>query len=148
MIKLYIKKLAHFPLGIELNYATEHSSGIDLIAAIESDIILGSGKRLLVPTGISIEISEKDYEAQIRPRSGLALKHGLTILNSPGTIDNDYRGEIKIILINHGEEDFVIIKNMRIAQMVITSYVQAELHIVENLLNTERAEGGFGSTGH
>ena len=145
-IEIHIKQLPH---GKDLNlpsYATSHSAGMDLMAAIDQDIIIKKGERKLVPTGIAIVLPD-GYEAQIRPRSGLALKNGVTVLNTPGTIDADYRGEIGIILINLGEEDFVISRGMRIAQMIIASYAQAEFTLVEDLSSTVRGEGGFGSTG-
>lgn len=128
-------------------YATENSAGMDLHACIPEPIRLKPFERTLIPTGISIELPE-GYEAQVRPRSGLAIKHGITVLNTPGTIDADYRGEIGVILINLGQQDFVIEPNMRIAQLVITPVTQAQLVEVEQLSNTVRGEGGFGSTGH
>lgn len=147
-LKIHVKQLPH---GEYLNlptYATSHSAGMDLMAAIEQDIIIKKGERKLIPTGIAIALPE-GCEAQIRPRSGLALKNGITVLNSPGTIDADYRGEIGVILINLGDEDFVITKGMRIAQMVIANYVQAELFMQnESLTVTARNQGGFGSTGN
>jgi dUTP pyrophosphatase len=127
-------------------YATKHSAGIDLYASISEPIILKSKEYRLIPTGISIEM-ESCYEAQIRPRSGLAAKYGITVLNSPGTIDADYRGEIKVLLINHGNEDFLIEFSMKIAQMVIAKYLQVTLEEVNSLNSTDRADGGFGSTG-
>jgi dUTP pyrophosphatase len=143
MMKIHIKNLKNVPLPI---YGTEDSAGMDLTAAIDTPIVLGSGKRVLVPTGIAIALP-KGYEAQIRPRSGLALKNGITLVNSPGTIDADYRGEISIILINHGEEEFSIEPGMRIAQMVIASYQRIIWDEVDNLDITDRGNGGFGSTG-
>ena len=119
-IEIQIKQLPH---GKDLSlpcYATTHSAGMDLMAAIEQDIIIKKGERKLVPTGIAIALPD-GYEAQIRPRSGLALKNGITVLNTPGTIDADYRGEIGVILINLGEEDFTVSKGMRISQMIIAS---------------------------
>ena len=145
-IEIQIKQLPH---GKDLSlpsYATSHSAGMDLMAAIEQDIIIKKGERKLVPTGIAIALPD-GYEAQIRPRSGLALKNGITVLNTPGTIDADYRGEIGVILINLGEEDFTVSKGMRISQMIIASYVQAKFALVEDLSATARGEGGFGSTG-
>lgn len=127
-------------------YQTPHSAGMDLYAAVEEDIHLGSLERCLVPTGLMMAIPE-GYEAQIRPRSGLAWKHGISIPNSPGTIDSDYRGEIKVMLVNLSTDTFVITRGMRIAQMVIASVVQMELQVVDSLEETERGEGGFGSTG-
>lgn len=128
------------------DYATPESAGCDLFAAVEKDIILPVGKRALIPSGIKIMLPD-GYEAQIRPRSGLALKHGVTLLNSPGTIDSDYRGEIGIILINHGESDFIVTRGMRIAQMVIAPVTYVEWNEVEELNASSRGEGGFGSTG-
>jgi dUTP pyrophosphatase len=128
------------------NYATEGSAGVDLSAAITTQIIIKPGEHTIVPTGICISLQE-GFEAQIRPRSGLAAKHGITVLNTPGTIDSDYRGEIKVILINHGKEEFVIERGMRIAQMVIAQYAKASFEEVGTLSVTERGDGGFGSTG-
>ena len=127
-------------------YATSNSAGIDLQAAIFEDVTIKAGKRVLIKTGISIALPE-GYEAQIRPRSGLAYKNGITVLNAPGTIDADYRGEIAVILINHSEEDFVISNGMRIAQMIISPYTKANLVVADALPETVRGEGGFGSTG-
>lgn len=128
------------------HYATHGSAGMDLSAGIEEDIIIKSGEHKLVPTGICIELPE-GYEAQIRPRSGLAAKNGVTVLNTPGTIDSDYRGELKIILINHGKEDFVITRGMRVAQMIISRYEQVVIEEVDSFTETARGTGGFGSTG-
>ena len=125
-------------------YSTQGSAGLDLMSRICCTIEPGQHKA--VPTGIAISLPQ-GLEAQIRPRSGLALSHGITVLNAPGTIDSDYRGEVKVILINHGDFDFEIIPGMRIAQMVISKYVQVELVEVDNLDETERGEKGFGSTG-
>jgi dUTP pyrophosphatase len=128
-------------------YATEHSAGMDLIAAIIGDIVLAPMERVLIPTGFIMALPE-GYEAQIRPRSGLSYKHGITVLNTPGTIDADYRGEIKVLLINLGQEPFTITAGMRVAQMVIAPYVKASLHQVDNVVtDTIRGEKGFGSTG-
>lgn len=127
-------------------YATEQSAGMDLTAALEEAIELAPGERALIPTGISIALPS-GYEAQIRPRSGLAVKHGVTVLNSPGTVDADYRGEIKVVLINHGQEAFTIERGMRIAQMVIARHVSVQWKVVKELAETERGAGGFGSTG-
>lgn len=128
------------------HYATNGSAGMDLSAGIEVDVTIKSGEHKLIPTGICIELPE-GYEAQIRPRSGLAAKNGVTVLNSPGTIDSDYRGELKIILINHGKEDFVITHGMRVAQMVISKYEQVLIEEVDSFTETARGTGGFGSTG-
>ena len=128
------------------HYATPGSAGLDLLAAIDSEIELLPGQRLAVPAGIAIELPQ-GWEAQVRPRSGLALNHGITCLNSPGTIDSDYRGEIKAILINHGDKVFVIQRGHKIAQMVIAKHEQAELIEVKALGDSDRGDGGFGSTG-
>lgn len=133
--------------GLEVpRYQSEHASGFDLLAACDQDIVLKQGEWQLVPTGISIELPE-DCEAQVRPRSGLAAKHGVTLLNSPGTIDADYRGEIKVIVINHGKDSFSITRGMRIAQMVIAKVVKTRLIVADNLNVTARGSGGFGHTG-
>ncbi len=129
-------------------YATPHSAGVDLLAAVGQgeEIVLRPMERALIPTGLAMALPE-GFEAQIRPRSGLALKHGITCLNSPGTIDADYRGEIKIMLINLGGEPFVMTRGMRIAQMVVAPYVQVTFAPTDTLPPTERGAGGFGSTG-
>lgn len=126
------------------SYATAGASGMDLRAS--ESAVIKAGRRGIVGTGIHIELPE-GYEAQVRPRSGLAFKHGVTVLNAPGTIDSDYRGEIRVILMNLGEEDFTIEPGDRIAQMVLAPVTKAELEIVDELGETARAEGGFGSTG-
>ena len=128
------------------HYATQQSAGLDLSATIENEIVLKSGETKIIPTGIAIALPA-GTEAQIRPRSGLAAKHSITVLNSPGTIDADYRGEIKAILINHSNEDFIITRGMRIAQMVIAKYEHVKFDEVESLDDTQRGAGGFGSTG-
>lgn len=128
------------------NYATNASAGMDLRANLDEPIVLKSLERTLVATGLFLEIPI-GYEAQIRPRSGLAFKNGLTVLNSPGTIDADYRGEIKVILVNLSNQDFVINDGERVAQMVIAKHEQAEWIQVEQLIETDRGAGGFGSTG-
>lgn len=127
-------------------YGTVHSAGVDLKANIDNDIILKPLERALVPTGLFIELPV-GYEAQVRPRSGLAIKYGLTVLNTPGTIDSDYRGEIKVILINLSNEEFVIRNGERICQMVIARYETAEWINVDSLSESIRGEGGFGHTG-
>ncbi|MCL2760552.1 MAG: dUTP diphosphatase [Desulfuromonadales bacterium] len=127
-------------------YMTEQSAGMDLVADIESDLTILPGDRFLVSTGIAIALP-KGYEAQIRPRSGLALNHGITLLNSPGTIDADYRGEIKVIVINHGKEPFRVKRGDRIAQMVIGKQSRVVIEAVEELDETSRGAGGFGHTG-
>jgi dUTP pyrophosphatase len=144
--QILVKCLAHHA-GLDLpSYSSEGASGMDLTAACREDVILKPGERTLIPTGIAISLPS-GYEAQIRPRSGLALKHGIGLLNSPGTIDSDYRGEIKIILINLGEEPFRITRGMRIAQMVVAQYVTASFKVTQELDVTLRNAGGFGHTG-
>ncbi len=141
--------IQQFPHAHDLplpHYGTEQSAGLDLSAAIEADVVLSPGKRLCVPTGIAISLPN-GFEAQIRSRSGLAFKNGVIVLNAPGTIDADYRGEILVMLINHGDEDFIINRGMRIAQMVIAEYAKVEWSKQTNLDTTERGENGFGSTG-
>jgi len=127
-------------------YETEGSAGFDLRAALKKPVILQPGKRALIPTGLKMALPD-GYEAQIRPRSGLAYKNGITMLNAPGTIDSDYRGEIKVLAINHGEENFTINHGERIAQMVIAPIQQIEIQQVFELPKTKRGLGGFGSTG-
>ncbi len=141
-----IKKLPNLKELPLPSYGTMDSAGMDLMAAIDEPITLKPLERQLIPTGISIALPE-GYEAQIRPRSGLAFKNGISIPNSPGTIDADYRGEISVILINLGTEDFKIEHGMRIAQMIIAKYSRVNWNIVTDLNKTERGEGGFGSTG-
>jgi len=127
-------------------YMTSHAAGMDLHAELTEDIVLVPGARAVVPTGIAIELPD-GYEAQVRPRSGLALKHGIALVNSPGTIDADYRGEIGVIVINHGGEPFVVRNGERIAQLVFAPFARATLQEVTELGETERGEGGFGHTG-
>ena len=127
-------------------YATEGAAGMDLMAAIKEPVLLRAGERVLVPTGLSFALP-MGVEAQVRPRSGLALKHGITVLNSPGTIDADYRGEVQVILANLSREDFTITRGMRIAQLVIARHERAEWTQVSELDSTARGAGGFGSTG-
>lgn len=127
-------------------YATAGSAGMDIRAALKFDLILQPGQTELVPTNISVEIPQ-GYEIQVRPRSGLAVKHGITILNSPGTIDSDYRGEMKIILINHGKKTYTITSGDRIAQLVLSKIYTAELEESNKLNDSDRGEGGFGHTG-
>lgn len=143
-LSLEIQQLPH-SRGVPA-YATEHSAGMDLMAAIIGDIILAPMDRVLVPTGFIMALP-KGYEAQIRPRSGLAYKNGITVLNAPGTIDADYRGEVKVLLINLSTEPFTISAGMRIAQMVIAPYTNVSLQHVEGVSETVRGAGGFGSTG-
>ena len=147
-VKVAIRQLPHGE-GLALPaYQSRDAAGLDLLAAVpaESPLILSPGKYALVPTGLTIALPS-GFEAQVRPRSGLAAKHGVTVLNSPGTIDADYRGEISVILINHGEAPFVIRRSERIAQMVIAPVVHAELSAAASLSATDRGSGGFGSTG-
>jgi dUTP pyrophosphatase len=146
MTILKIKKLENFRELTLPKYETAGSAGMDLTASIDEDIIIKSGEIKLIKTGIAIAL-EKGFEAQIRPRSGLALKNGITVLNTPGTIDSDYRGEICVILINHSKLDFIVSRGMRIAQMIIAKYEQAKIIAVENLDETVRGSSGFGSTG-
>ena len=144
MAKVLIKKLNP---DVELpDYKTNGASGMDLMAFIEGPIKISPNSSHLVPTGLSMAFSE-DYEAQIRPRSGLAAKSSITVLNTPGTIDSDYRGEIKIILFNHGKKDFIINNKDRVAQIILTPVVKMKLEEVDSLPDTLRGEDGFGSTG-
>lgn len=140
-----VKIVNHSPYDTPA-YATEQSAGVDLKANLEKPIVLGSLERALVPTGLYIALP-KGYEAQVRPRSGLAAKHGITVLNTPGTIDADYRGEIKVILVNLSHEPFEIVPGERIAQMVVAKHEFVEWEEVETLDATARGAGGFGSTG-
>jgi len=143
---LKLKRLDH-AAGIEPPaYETTGSAGMDIRAAVEAPLVLSPGKRALVPTGFIFEIPE-GFEAQIRPRSGLAFKHGITCLNTPGTIDSDYRGEVKVLLINLGDEDFAIERGMRIAQVIIAPVTQMPVTVVDDVTETMRGAGGFGSTG-
>jgi len=144
MVKVLIKKLN--PEVKTPTYKTSGASGMDLMAFIQTPIKLEPKKSCLVPTGISVAISN-DYEIQIRPRSGLAVKNNISVLNTPGTIDSDYRGEIKIILFNHGNDDFIIKNNDRIAQMVLMPINKINFEEVEDLPSSIRGKGGFGSTG-
>ena len=148
MVKVDIRQLPHGE-GLALPaYQSEHAAGLDLLAAVPeaSPMILSPGQRALVPTGLMIALPS-GFEAQIRPRSGLASKHGVTVLNSPGTVDADYRGEIGVLLINHGDAPFPIRRGERIAQMVIAAVARAELVPAAALSATDRGSGGFGSTG-
>lgn len=145
-LKISVKRLRS-PSDIPLpTYMTTHSAGMDLYADIQDDICLLPGERALVPTGIAIAL-EEGYEAQIRPRSGLALKHGIALVNSPGTIDADYRGEIGIIMINFGREPFTIKRGERIAQMVVAAFSRVAWNECEDLESSGRGSGGFGHTG-
>src|SRR5690554_4676026 len=146
-MKVAFKRLPHagdLPLPA---YETPSSAGMDLRAALSEPLVLQPGQRFLIPTGLQMALPH-GFEAQVRPRSGLAIKHGITMLNSPGTIDADYRGEVKVIAINHGSESFEIKHGDRIAQLVIAPVVQVQVVLSENLDQTDRGEGGFGSTGH
>ena len=144
MIKVLIKKLN--PAVKLPEYKTSGASGMDLIAFIEKPVSVKSKTSSIIPTGLSVAFQEK-YEIQIRPRSGLAAKNNITVLNTPGTIDSDYRGEIKVIIYNHGDDDFIINNGDRIAQMVLSPIIKMDLEEVKNLPKTIRGEGGFGSTG-
>ncbi len=147
-LEIAIVQLPHAE-GLSLpEFATDLSAGMDLLAAVAEDApkTLAPGEYALVPTGLSLALPE-GYEAQVRPRSGLAFKHGVTVLNSPGTIDADYRGEVGVLLINHGKEPFVITRGMRIAQMVIARYARVSWQLSQSLEETVRGAGGFGSTG-
>ena len=143
MVKLLIKKLHKNIILPE--YKTDGSSGMDLMANVEQTVKISPGEKKIISTGIMVAIPEQ-YEIQIRPRSGLAAKNGISVLNTPGTIDSDYRGEIKIILINLGKDIFEIKKNDRIAQMIVCPIIKVELEEVESLPETVRGKGGFGST--
>jgi len=147
-IEIHIQRLPHgkdLPLP---TYQSALAAGLDLLAALADDapLSLAPGARALIPTGIAIALPE-GYEAQVRPRSGLAVRHGITVLNTPGTIDADYRGEIKVLLINHGAEPFVIARGMRIAQLIVAEVTRGFLQEVAVLKKTDRGAGGFGSTG-
>ncbi|QFT29086.1 Deoxyuridine 5'-triphosphate nucleotidohydrolase [Labrenzia sp. THAF82] len=145
-VKLELKRLEH---GLDLPlpaYQSDLAAGLDLLAAVDDPVALAPGERRLVPTGLSMALPA-GFEAQVRPRSGLAAKHGVTVLNTPGTIDADYRGEVKVILVNLGQEPFLISRADRIAQMVIAPVLQAEITEVDVLSETDRGTGGFGSTG-
>ncbi len=141
--------ILQLPHGADLPlpaYATSDSAGVDLLAAIEKDFLLSPGERKLIPTGISLSLP-RGYEAQIRPRSGLALKNGITVLNSPGTIDSDYRGEVSVILVNLGQAFVTVERGMRVAQLVIAPVKRIAWNVVRSLDESERGAGGFGSTG-
>ncbi len=144
MVKVLVKRLD--PLVKLPSYKTEGASGMDLMAFIKEPINISPNSSYLVPTGLSVAISE-NYEIQIRPRSGLAAKNNISVLNTPGTIDSDYRGEIKVIIFNHSKQNFIINNGDRIAQMVLSPILKMELEETDNLPDTVRGEGGFGSTG-
>lgn len=149
MSKTVAVSISQLPNAKGLNlprYATELSAGVDLEAAVDAPVTLKPGERQLIPTGLAIALPE-GYEAQVRPRSGLAFKNGVTVLNSPGTIDADYRGEVKVILANLGTEPFTVERGMRVAQMVVAQYTRVSFNLVEQLDETARGAGGFGSTG-
>ena len=146
-ITIKVKRISSEFDDIELpHYTTQGSAGMDIRAAVKDELILKAGQIDLIPTNLIVEIPE-GYEIQVRPRSGLALKHGIGILNSPGTIDSDYRGEIKVIMMNFSKEDFVIKRGERIAQLVLSKVYRAKFEENDNLLKTKRGEGGFGHTG-
>ena len=141
-----IVRLAH---GIDLDlpsYATEHAAGLDLMAAITEPVTIAPGARAMIPTGVAIALPV-GFEGQVRPRSGLAAKHGVTVLNSPGTIDADYRGEVKVILVNLGNSEFSVEPKSRIAQLIVAPVTRIRWNLVDSLAETVRGEGGFGSTG-
>lgn len=145
-MKIEIKKLDNFG-DLELpHFATALAAGADLRAALDAPIDIAPGERKLIPTGFAMALPA-GYEAQVRPRSGLAYKHGITVLNTPGTIDADYRGEVKVLLINHGQETFTIQRGERIAQMVIGKLLDVDFEVVTELSDTDRGAGGYGSTG-
>jgi dUTP pyrophosphatase len=147
-VRVRFVRMAHAAGLPDPAYQSKEAAGVDLVAAVAVDapVSLAPGARALIPTGLILELP-KGFEAQVRPRSGLAAKHGVTVLNSPGTIDSDYRGEVKVILVNLGQEPFVIQRGERIAQMVIAPVVQAKLKAAKAVTKTERGDGGFGSTG-
>ena len=144
LVKVKYKKIRD--LAVVPSYQSKHAAGMDLYSANDDPITIGSGEIAMIPLGFAMALPD-NYEAQVRPRSGLSSKFGVTLPNSPGTIDADYRGEVSVPLINHGREPFVIEQNMRIAQMIIAPVVQASFEVVEELDETPRGSGGFGSTG-
>jgi dUTP pyrophosphatase len=146
MLKVQVKRLSH---GMDLPlpaYMSEHAAGMDIYAAVNPEIIIPPGEWKLVPTGISVALPD-GYEAQVRPRSGLALKQGISILNTPGTVDADYRGEVGVILMNHSQENLVIKRGDRIAQMIVNKVERIQFEEVKELAETKRNSGGFGHTG-
>ena len=144
--RVLIKRLPHAE-GLPLpSYQTAGAAGADLVAAVDVPVVIGPGGRAMIPTGLQIALPE-GFEAQVRPRSGLAAKHGITVLNSPGTVDSDYRGEIGVVLVNHGDAPFTIARGMRIAQLVVAPVVRAVLAEAPVLLESARGANGFGSTG-
>ncbi len=145
-VPVAVRRLPHGN-GLKLpEYETAHAAGLDLMAAVEADVLLAPGARALIPTGLAIALPE-GYEAQVRPRSGLAARDGVTVLNAPGTIDADYRGEVKVILVNLGDAPFTVARGMRIAQMIVAPVARLAWRETETLPETARGEGGFGSTG-
>lgn len=146
IVTIDVIRLPHMD-GIDLpKFETDQAAGADLRAAIEAPVILEPGERTLIPTGFCMALPA-GYEAQVRPRSGLALKHGITVLNSPGTIDADYRGELGVLIINHGQKAFTVNRGDRFAQMVIAPVTQGAFNVVQTLSDTDRGSGGYGSTG-
>ena len=145
-VTISVSTLPHFGDLLLPTYESPGAAGMDIAAAITADIVIAPGARHAVPSGLAIAVPA-GHEVQIRPRSGLALRHGVTVANAPGTIDSDYRGEVKVILINLGEAPITISRGMRIAQMVVAPVIQASLALVDMLDSTERGDGGFGSTG-
>lgn len=145
-VPINVTRLPHMA-GLDLpQFETAQAAGADLRAAVESPVTLAPGARKLIPTGFCMALPA-GYEAQVRPRSGLALKHGITVLNSPGTIDADYRGEVGVLIINHGDQDFIVSRGDRFAQMVIAPVTQGAFNVVSSLSDTARGSGGYGSTG-
>lgn len=145
-MKISIQRLGHARDLALPAYATSGSAGMDLLAAVDADLVLAPGDIAAVPTGIALAVPQ-GFEAQVRPRSGLALKNGISVLNAPGTVDSDYRGEVKAILINLGRENFTIARGMKIAQMIVAAHARVEWQETETLDSTARGAGGFGSTG-
>jgi dUTP pyrophosphatase len=145
-VTVAVRRLPHAVDGRLPDYETELSAGVDLTAAVDAPVDIAPGTRALVPTGLAIALPA-GFEAQVRPRSGLALRHGVTLVNTPGTIDADYRGEIGVILINHGDQPFTVTRGMRIAQMVVAPVLRLAWRETEQLPETARGDGGFGSTG-
>jgi len=145
-VRIKIKRLKGNEKGPLPTYMSEHAAGLDVCAFLDEDVLIGTGERRLIPTGLTVAIPE-GFEIQVRPRSGLAMRDGLTLVNTPGTIDADYRGEIGILMINHGEKPVAIRNGQRIAQLVVSKVYRAELEEVDELPTSDRQEGGFGHTG-
>lgn len=145
-VSVSVVRLPHYAGDKLPEYKTPQAAAVDLIASVTNDVVLQPGKRALIPTGLAMALPG-GYEAQIRPRSGLAIKHGISLVNTPATIDSDYRGEVGIILINHGEEPFTVTRGLRIAQMIVAPCMRVEWNEVASLDETARGKGGFGSTG-